>query len=275
MIFSIFGTMKRILFLSMIILAGNFGANAQKSFRIGYVDMEYILENVPEYQQAATQLDTRVKDWREVAEKNRREIQALKEELENEKALLTKELVEEREEEITYREEQAAEYEQNRFGPNGDYIIQKKQLIRPIQDQVFTAVQEIAENRNLDMVFDRTSESGMVYASRQLDISDQVLRSINRASNRRQLDSKDEIEEFEREENRTVEEDAEIAEKEKAVKDNKSEREALIEERKRQRDSIKEARQREFEERRNRILEERKRKKDSIQAIRNQKDTIN
>lgn len=267
--------MKRILLIFLIVLTGNFGANAQKSFRIGYVDMEYILENVPEYQEAAAQLDTRVKDWRQVAAKNRSEIQALKEELENEKPLLTKELIEEREDEIAYREEQAAEYEQNRFGPNGDYIIQKKQLIRPIQDQVFTAVQEIAENRNLDMVFDRTSESGMIYASRQLDVSDQVLRSINRASNRRQLDSKEEIEQFEREENRTVEEDAEIAEKEKAVKENKSEREALIEERKRQRDSIKEARQREFEERRKRILEERQRKKDSIQAIRNKKDTIN
>ncbi len=267
--------MKRILLISLIILIGNFGANAQKSFRIGYVDMEYILENVPEYQEAAAQLDTRVKDWRQVAEKNRREIQALKEELENEKPLLTKELIEEREEEIAYREEQATEYEQNRFGPNGDYIIQKKQLVRPIQDQVFTAVQEIAKNRNLDMVFDRTSESGMIYASRQLDVSDQVLRSINRASNRRQLDSKEEIEQFEREESRTVEEDAEIAEKEKAVKDNKSEREALIEERKRQRDSIKEARQREFEERRKRILEERQRKKDSIQAVRENKEKEN
>ncbi len=261
--------------LAVLLLATTAVAEAQKSFRIGYVDMEYILQNVPEYQEASSQLDARVQEWRKEAEKNRKEVSDLKEELENEKALLTKELIEEREEEIAYREEQASEYEQNRFGPNGDYMLQKKQLVRPIQDQVFTAVQEIADNRNLDMIFDRTAESGMIYADEALDVSDQVLRSINRASNRSQLGSKDEIEEMERDEERTVEEDEARSEREEAIEDKKSEREQLIEERKRQRDSIKEARQKEFEERRNRILEERQRRKDSIEAAREQRDTIN
>lgn len=267
--------MKSFTFFIGLLIAGTFAANAQKSFRVGYVDMEYILENVPEYQEASSQLNARVNEWRAEAEEKRKAITALKENLNNEKALLTKELIEEREEEISYQEGQASEYEQARFGPNGDYIIQKKQLVRPIQDQVFTAVQEIAENRNLDMVFDRSSESGMIYASRQSDISDQVLRSIGRASNRRQLDSKDEVEQMEKEESRTVEEDAEIEERESAVQDAKSEREALIEERKQQRDSIREARQKEFEERRNRILEDRQRRKDSIEAVRKIKDSVN
>lgn len=266
---------SRTFLFTVLLTAGGLLANAQQTFRIGYVDMEYILENVPEYQEASAQLDSRVNDWREEAEQKRKDISSLKEALENEKALLTKELIEEREEEIAYLEEQAAEYEQNRFGPSGDYIIQKKQLVRPIQDQVFTAVQEIAKNRNLDMVFDRSAESGMIYASQQLDVSEQVLRSINRASNRRQLDSKDEVEQMEREENRTVEEEAEITEREELVEDRKSERQQLIEERKKQRDSIREARQKEFEERRNKILEERQRRKDSIEAARNQEDTIN
>ncbi len=262
-------------FLAVLFLAGTVSSLAQKSFRIGYVDMEYILENVPEYQEASSQLDARVKEWRKEAEKNREEIAGLKQDLENEKALLTKELIAEKEEEIAYRQEQATEYEQNRFGPNGDYMLQKKQLVRPIQDQVFTAVQEIANNRNFDMIFDRTAESGMIYADQALDVSDQVLRSINRASNRRQLNSKDEIEEMERDEARTVEEDEAISEREQAIEEKKNEREQLIEERRRQRDSIKEARQREFEERRNRILEERQRRRDSIATIRQERDTIN
>lgn len=239
--------------------------------------MEYILENVPEYQQASSQLDERVQEWKLEAEKKQNEIESLKSELENERPLLTKELIEEREEEIAYLEQQAMEYQQNRFGPNGDYMIQKRQLIKPIQDQVFTAVQEIAENRNLDFVFDRTSEIGMIYADRQFDVSDQVLRNIKRTANREQLDSKEEIKEFEKAENRTVEEDKEIAEKEEAIEKVKSEREALIEERKRQRDSIRAAKQQEFEERRARILKERQERKDSIEAARQQKsrDTIN
>lgn len=239
--------------------------------------MEYILENVPEYQQASSQLDERVQEWKLEAEKKQNEIESLKSELENERPLLTKELIEEREEEIAYLEQQAMEYQQNRFGPNGDYMIQKRQLIKPIQDQVFTAVQEIAENRNLDFVFDRTSEIGMIYADRQFDVSDQVLRNIKRTANREQLESKEEIKEFEKAENRTVEEDKEIAEKEEAIEKVKSEREALIEERKRQRDSIRAAKQQEFEERRARILKERQERKDSIEAARQQKsrDTIN
>lgn len=111
--------------LTILFLAGSITASSQQTFRIGYVDMEYILENVPEYQEASAQLDARVQEWRKVAEKNRKEIADLKEELNNEKALLTRELIEEREEEIAYREEEAASYEQNRFGPNGDYMNQK------------------------------------------------------------------------------------------------------------------------------------------------------
>lgn len=236
--------------------------------------MEYILENVPEYQQASAQLEAKVQDWKTEAEKKRDEIAAKKKQLDNERALLTPELIEEREEEIAYLEKQATEYQQNRFGPNGDYMIQKKQLVKPIQDQVFTAVQEIAKNRNLDFIFDRTSEVGMIYADRQFDVSDQVLRSINRASNRQQIESKQEKRELEKAENRTVEEDQQVEAQEQAVEEQKSEREKLIEERRRTRDSIREAKQKEFEARRARILKERQERKDSIEAARQQKDTI-
>ncbi|MFD1094193.1 OmpH family outer membrane protein [Salegentibacter chungangensis] len=263
---------SRILFLALLILSTASSLQAQRSIRVGYVDMEYILQNVPEYQEASSQLDAKVQEWKQEAEKNQREIDDMKTRLENERALLTKELIEEREEEIAYREQEAVEYQQKRFGPDGDYMIQKRQLIRPIQDQVFAAVQEIAKNRSYDFIFDRTSENGMVYAAKQHDVSDQVLRSINRAQNRSQLDSKEEIREMEKAEERTVEEDAEIAKKESAVEKQKDERAALIEQRKKERDSIRAAKQREFEERRQRILKERQQRKDSIEAARAKKD---
>ena len=265
-------------FLFIIFILAGLGLQAQKSIKVGYVDMEYILQNVPEYQQASKQLEERVKEWQKEIEQKNREIDEMKATLQNERALLTPQLIEEREEEIAYQQQQAKDYEQKRFGPEGDYILQKKQLVRPIQDQVFTAVQEIAENRNLDFIFDRNSESGMLFANKRYDVSDQVLRSINRTSNRKQIETRQEKRALERAEARTAEEDKEITDREKAIEERKEERRALIEDQKRQRDSIKEARKREFKERRERILKERQERKDSVQAAReaerNEKDTI-
>ncbi|WP_299154522.1 OmpH family outer membrane protein [uncultured Christiangramia sp.] len=267
---------KRINFILVFLVIGLSTATAQKTIRLGYIDMEYILENVPEYQEASKQLESRVQEWKAEAETKMRAVEAMRSKLDNEKALLTRELIEERESEISYMEQQVLEYQQKRFGPNGDYMIQKKQLVRPIQDQVFTAVQQIAENRNFDFIFDRTSDVGMIYADKQYDVSETVLRTIKRTANREQLEGRDEVEEFEREENRTVEQDAEVTEREELVKERQTEREALIEARKKERDSLKAARQKEFEERRARILAERERKKDSLLKARETKnDTIN
>jgi len=267
---------KRILSIITIAALGVSTMMAQKTIRLGYIDMEYILENVPEYQEANRQLDNRIQEWKAEAEAKMQKVEDMKSRLDNERALLTKELIEEREEEISYIEQQALDYQQNRFGPNGDYMIQKKQLIRPIQDQVFTAVQQIAENRNLDFVFDRTADIGMIYADQQYDVSETVLRSIKRTANREQLESRSEIQQLEKSESRTVEQDKEITEREQLVKERKTEREALLEERKRERDSLKAARKKEFEERRAKILEERERKRDSILKAREQKkDTVN
>jgi Skp family chaperone for outer membrane proteins len=265
----------KVLLLSLSFGLLSAGVTAQKQMRIGYVDMEYILENLPEYQQASNQLEARVQEWRKEAELKRKEISEMKNQLANERALLTKELIEEREEEIAYLEGQANDYEQKRFGPNGDYFIQKRQLIRPVQDQVFNAVQEIAENRGMDFIFDRNSESGMLFASRQADVSEQVLRNITRAANREQIENRQQERELEAAEARTPEQDAAREERAQVAEERKNEREALIEERRRQRDSIRDARQKEFEERRQRALEERQRKRDSITAARTQKDTIN
>ncbi len=268
--------MKKIFSIVLIISLSFGSALAQKSIRLGYIDMEYILQNVPEYQEATQQLDNRVQEWKAEAEAKLQKVEDMRTSLDNERPLLTKELIEEREEEIAYMEQQAREYQQNRFGPNGDYIIQKKQLVRPIQDQVFSAVQQIAENRNLDFVFDRTSDIGMIYADQQYDVSELVLRTIKRTANREQLESKEEIAEMEKDEERTPEQDAAITEREQLVEERKNEREAYIEAKKKERDSLRAARQKEFEERRQKILAERERKRDSILKAREKKnDTIN
>ena len=206
-------------FIILLVLFAGFApfAQAQKPNRIAYIDMEFILANVPEYQQASAQLDARVQQWRTELERDVKRVESMKIALEQERPLLTKELIEEREANIKFEESKISEYQQKRFGTNGDFILQKKQLIQPIQDQVFNAIQEIGEQRNYDFIFDRTSNVGMVFSAEKHNISEQVLRAINRASNRQQLNSKGEIAEMLEEEERTVEEDKAIDEKKKAV----------------------------------------------------------
>ncbi len=263
----------KLLFFALFILCFSFSANAQRGVRIGYIDMEYILENVPEYTEASTQLEGKVQRWKKDIEKKQKSIDQMKLNLSNERVLLTKELIEEREEEIKIEEDEMLKYQQDRFGPNGDLMIQRRQLVQPIQDQVFNIVQEIAENKKYDFIFDKSADIVMLFAAERNDISDQVLRSINRAAKRKEATSKREKREIEKRDDLSLEEDKEVTEREKAIEEKKDERERMMAERKRVRDSIRAAKKLEFEERRQRLLDERQRRKDSILQARNNPPT--
>ena len=190
----------------------------------------------------------------------------------NEKVLLTTELIEEREEDIQIKVDEMLKYQQDRFGPNGDLDIQRRQLIQPIQDQVFNIVQEIAEAKKFDYVKDRSTDPSLLFAAKRNDISEQVLRQINRAAKRKEATSKKEKKEIEKREELSVEEEQAVTEREQEVEAKKDERARLLEERKRVRDSVRAAKKAEFEAKRQRLLDERKRRKDSINAARNNKN---
>jgi len=151
---------------------------AQKSQNIAYIDMEYILENVPEYVTAQNNLNTKVETWKTKLKKLERHIEVLKTDLANEKAILTKDLIEEREEDIIIKQEELARLESLYFGPNGDMFLLRKQLIKPIQDLVYNSVQGIAKRKKYDFVFDKSSELVMLYSNKKHDISELVLSSI-------------------------------------------------------------------------------------------------
>ena len=167
---------KHVILLSFVLVAFSSGINAQRSIRIGYVDMNYILENVPEYQEAQTQLDKRVADWKQEIEKRNNEIEQIKQALDNERVLLTQELIKEREDEIKFLQNEILDYQQKRFGPEGDLMKQRSVLIEPIQDQVFNAVQEISAARKYDFVLDKSSDLVMLYADKRHDLSSLRLR---------------------------------------------------------------------------------------------------
>ena len=266
----------KVLFLLAVIGLMSFSVNAQRGVRIGYIDTEYILQNVPEYQEASTQLDNKVLEWKSEIEQKLSVIEQKKKELENESVLLTKELYEERMEDISFEEAEILDYQQKRFGPNGDLIIQKRQLIEPIQDQIFAAVQQIAETKKFDFVFDKSADVVMLYSAERYDISEQVLRTITRTSRRSQAKSKKERQELEDEEVVPVVSE-EKDERQKALEERKATREAELAAKRAEReealaarratqDSIRAAKKREAEERRQKVLDARNKKNEDTKT---------
>ncbi len=260
---------NKLFFLAVAFLSITFMAQAQRGVRIGYIDMEYILESVPEYQEAQTQLDGKVQRWKTDIDKMQKEIDQMKLDLANERVLLTKELIDERDEEVKFKEDEMLDYQQARFGPGGDLLIQKRQLIQPIQDQVFNIVQEIAVNKKYDFIFDKSADVVMLFAAERNDISDIVLRSINRAAKRTQASSKQDKKDIEKRDSLSMEEDKEVTERDTATKAKQDERMSLLEKRQQERDSIRAAKKAIFDAKRAKLLAERQRRKDSILNARN------
>ncbi len=249
---------KQFLFLFLALFAANSMQSQAKGSRVGYIDMEYILQNVNDYTEAKTQLEQKVQKWKQEIETKKIEVNKLKDALKAEKALLTKELIEERETEIKFIENETLDYQQKRFGANGDLIQQKSALAKPIQDQVFTAVQDIAEAKNYDFIFDKSSDLTMLFAAKRFDISDQVLRKLNRTEKREQLTKKQlAAEEAKENQEDAMDENPALAEREKVLNEKKTAREKLIADRK----LLQEQKKKEFEDRRAQLKAEREAKK--------------
>lgn len=264
----------KVLFLLTMLSLMSFNTHAQRGVRIGYIDTEYILQNVPEYQEASTQLDKKVLQWKSEIDKRLGEIEQKKKELDNESVLLTKELYEERFEDIAFEEAEILDYQQNRFGPEGDLMIQKRQLIAPIQDQIFAAVQEIAETKKFDFVFDKSADVVMLYSAERYDISEQVLRTITRTSKRTQVKNKEErkaledeavvpVVSGERDERQQALEERK-ATREAQLAERRAEREKAIEERRKEQEELREVKKREAEERRQKVLDARNNDADEV-----------
>ncbi len=166
--------------LILIVILANLNTFAQRGQRIGYVDMEYILENIPEYAAAQQQLEQKANKWRLNLDKIKNEIKSMKADLSNEKALLTDDLISERLEDIAFKEEELKDLESNYFSSNGDLFLYRKLLVKPIQDKVFNAAQQIGKSRGYDIIFDKSSDVIMIYTNKKADLSELVLKSIKR-----------------------------------------------------------------------------------------------
>lgn len=170
---------QRRLFL-FFALFGLMQLQAQRGVRIAYIDMNIILDKIDEYQKANALLNDRIVEWKKEIELKKIQLQQYENQLEAERVLLTPELITDRELEIKDFATEIIALQEKRFGPKGDRIIQRNKLIKPIQDQVLAIVQDIAKERKYDFVFDRSADVVMLYSSKNYDISDLVLKRINR-----------------------------------------------------------------------------------------------
>jgi Skp family chaperone for outer membrane proteins len=253
LIFLILKIMKK----QFIILILGFFCNltfAQKGVRIGYIDMDYILENTPSYSEAKNQLELKAQKWKQEMEVKKTEISKLREVLISEKVLLTKELIEERETEIKTQETALAEFQEKKFGPLGELVVQKTLLVQPIQDQVFNIIQDVAEAKRYDFIFDKSSDLTMLFASKRFDISEYVVRKMKNITKGEQLTKKQQKAADEKEKLLDqIDENPALAEREKALARSQEARQKLIDDKK----AAAELRKKEAADKRQKAIDER------------------
>jgi len=164
--------MKKILLICCFTLISGLSAFAQ---RFAYVDSEYILKHIPEYLSAQKQLDALSQQWQKEVDDRFAEVEKMYKAYQADQVLLTDEMRKRRENEIVEKEKAAKEFQRQKFGFEGELYQQRVKLVKPIQERVAKAVQAVAENAQLDMVFDKNSNVIMLYASLRLDKSNDVI----------------------------------------------------------------------------------------------------
>ncbi len=163
----------------VLTLAMVFGTGIALSQKYAYIDSDYILSNMPEYAEAKEKLDKLAERWTKEIEERYAVLQMKKDNFAREEVLLPAEERKKREEEIKKLETEAMQMQKTRFGVNGDYFQKRQELIKPIQDRVYDAMQKVASKRSYSFVFDKANQSNLVYADSKYDISDLVLRELD------------------------------------------------------------------------------------------------
>ncbi|HEY4325723.1 MAG TPA: OmpH family outer membrane protein [Mucilaginibacter sp.] len=164
--------MKRIILVLVFTLTSLTIAFAQ---RFAYVDSDYILKHMPEYNSAQKQISTLSAQWQKEVDARYQEIDRLYKAYQADQVLMTPDMKKRREAEIADKERTAKDFQRQKFGPGGELEQRSSSIIKPIQDKVAKAIQAVAENENIDMIFDKNSEVIMLYASPRYDKSADVI----------------------------------------------------------------------------------------------------
>lgn len=167
--------MKKMVLSALLALGLGVAAFAQK---YAYVNTEYILQNIPEYTSAQGEIDKLSIDWQKEIEAKFAEIDALYKKFQNDAPLLTQDMRNRRENEIVTKEKAAKDLQKKRFGVDGDLFKRRQELVQPIQDKVYTAIENRAKQKQYIFVFDRSNNTSIMYADPRIDISNDVLKDM-------------------------------------------------------------------------------------------------
>ncbi|MBP6976840.1 MAG: OmpH family outer membrane protein [Bacteroidales bacterium] len=166
---------KTNLLATALILCTAFTGLAQK---YAFVDTEYILKNIPEYNDAQSLLDDMAAEWQKEIEDKYTEIDQLYKSYQAEVVLLPEEMKKKREDEIIKKEQAVKELQRQRFGKDGDLFKKRQELIKPIQEKIYNAIEEMAVQQNYAIIFDKAGSLSMLYANEKYDLSDDVLTKL-------------------------------------------------------------------------------------------------
>ncbi len=167
--------MKKIILLAVIFCTMGFGASAQK---YAFVNTDYILDNIPEYTDAQAQLDELSATWQKEIDAKFAEIDKMYKSYQNEAVLLPEDMKKKREEDIIKKEREAKDLQKKRFGKDGDLFKKRQELIKPIQEKIYNAIEDIATAENYAVIFDKATNATLIYTNPKYDVSEQVLEKM-------------------------------------------------------------------------------------------------
>ena len=165
---------KKVLMLALMLMT----AMTMSAQKFALIDMEYILKNVPAYERANEQLNQVSKKWQAEVEALNTEASTLYKNYQNEVVFLSQEQKKQRQDDILAKEKEASELKKKYFGPEGELFKKREALMTPIQDEIYNAVKDIADQRGYSLVVDRSANAGIVFGSPKIDISNEVLQKL-------------------------------------------------------------------------------------------------
>ncbi len=174
---------KWIVLLVSVVLFSFATVNEAAAQSMAYVDTEAVLKKLPTYQRAQTQLDQVVDGWRKEIEQRYKEIDRLYRQFQAEQVLLSEKERVAREENIVNKEKETRALQNKRFGEGGDLHLKRQELVTPIQQQVFSALEKVSKRKNIDMVFDKASGVSILYANPKFDLTGDVLKELGISDN--------------------------------------------------------------------------------------------
>ncbi|HNV97770.1 MAG TPA: OmpH family outer membrane protein [Chitinophagales bacterium] len=167
--------MKKMLLIATIIMGATLTAQAQ---RFAYVNTDYILDNIPEYKKAQEDIDKLTQEWRTEVEKKQKEVDEMYRNFQNEQYLLTEDQKKAKIGEIEAKEKAIKDFQKAKFGYEGELFQKRQELVKPIQDKVFEAIEKYARERGYDFIFDKSSSTTLLYANPENDKSDEIIKKL-------------------------------------------------------------------------------------------------